>query len=64
MHINARDTPPSKAFCFIIEYTPYTSLVRTPNAQKAYGVSKIYKYNSFVNREEVNLGGEFRIIIN
>ena len=25
MHINARDIPPSKAFCFIIEYTPYMS---------------------------------------
>ena len=23
MHINACDLPPSKAFCFIIEYTPY-----------------------------------------
>ena len=23
MHINARDMSPSKAFCFIIEYTPY-----------------------------------------
>ena len=23
MHINARDIPPSKAFCFITEYTPY-----------------------------------------
>ena len=28
MHINARDIPPSKAFCFIIEYTPY---LRTKN---------------------------------
>ena len=23
MHINARDMPASKAFCFIIEYPPY-----------------------------------------
>ena len=23
MHINARGETPSKAFCFIIEYTPY-----------------------------------------
>ena len=27
MHINARDRPPSKPFCFIIEYTPYIRLI-------------------------------------
>ena len=27
MHINARDRPPSKAFCFIIEYTPYFKIL-------------------------------------
>ena len=26
MHINARDLPPSKAFCFIIEYPPYSNV--------------------------------------
>ena len=29
MHINARDIPPSKAFCFIIEYYPYFTLERS-----------------------------------
>ena len=29
MHINARDLPPSKAFCFIIEYPPWVTPVGT-----------------------------------
>ena len=26
MHVNARDLPPSKAFCFIIEHPPYVGV--------------------------------------
>ena len=29
MHINAHDMPPSKPFCFIIEYPPFSILLHT-----------------------------------
>ena len=47
MHINARDLPPSKAFCFIIEYPPYDEDVKeaTLGPNRAQIDESIITYN-------------------
>ena len=45
MHINARDRPPSKAFCFIIESPPYKTFDFSPKPDHVFDFSIIKPSN-------------------